>query len=332
MHSSGLSYRGCDRILVSMNAILQYRKRLFALLAFGVILFGTMITPRATFATGSAADAICFEPGMCQYGTLCGPSGPPGVLNKPCKDTTNKFTTPGVCVAQFKCLATGAPGQNGGMEGLQQALQALQQMMQQMKGGGGGGGGSGSGTGADTGTGPGGCTQYYNVTAPSSDPCAVYVPPVSDSLGSTTGTSAANDLISSLLGGGYANSNVPTQPAPSNGQNGTRQSTSTTSQGGSNTGTQSSVVNNSPAQLVPGVSGDIQYSNSNVTVVQMSGQIARRRIENVIGQCREIVVQNPSDFERRQSLILSELDHFRANGEIDDLFQEHLVILQVILV
>lgn len=62
----------------------------------------------------------------------------------------------------------------------------------------------------------------------------------------------------------------------------------------------------------------IDFVLDNGTVVQMSGQIARRRIENVIGQCREIVVQNPSDFERRQSLILSELDHFRANGEISD--------------
>jgi hypothetical protein len=153
------------------------------------------------------------------------------------------------------------------MEGLQQALQALQQMMQQMKGGGGGGSGGGSGTGTDTGTGPGGCAQYYNVTAPSSDPCAVYVPPVSDSLGSTTGTSAASDLISSLLSGGYSNSNVPTQAPASNSQGGTKQGTSATNQGTTNTGTQPSVVTNAPAQLVPGVSGDIQYSNSNVTVL-----------------------------------------------------------------
>lgn len=226
----------------------------------------SVFLPTHVFATGTAADAICFEPGMCQYGTLCGPGGPPGVLNKPCGESTNGFGTYGVCVAPKKCLAKSSDGQNGDMQGMQQALQALQQMLQQMKGGGGGGGGSGSGTGTDT-TGPGGCTQYYNVTTPSSDPCAVYVPPVSDTLGSTTGSSAASDLISSLLGGGYANNNVQTQPT-TNQQTGTTQNTSNQSASSTRPApTQSSNVTNAPAQLVPGVSGDIQYSSSNVTVL-----------------------------------------------------------------
>lgn len=241
----------------------------FAILALILAAYAVMIPSRAG-AVGTAADAICFEPGMCQYGTRCGKNGPPGVLNKPCSDSTNGFTTQGKCVAPFKCLANSAQGQNGGMGDIKQALDAVKSILDMMKGKGGGGGGGGGEQGAQPGTNPalGGCTQYYNVTTPSSDPCAVYVPPISDSLTGTT-TSAAGDLISSLLSGTYGSpSTINTNPPTTN--NSTNQATGTTTTGGSTVTNQASTSTMQQTMLVapaPGVSGDIQYSANDVTVL-----------------------------------------------------------------
>jgi hypothetical protein len=228
--------------------------------------------PQQAAAVGTAADAICFEPGMCQYGTRCGKNGPPGVLNKPCSDSTNGFTTSGKCVAPFKCLATSAQGQNGGMGDIKQALDAVKSILDMMKGGGGGGGGGGGEQSPATNPTLGGCAQYYNVTTPSSDPCAVYVPPVSDQLTGTS-SSAAGDLISSLLTGGLntgATTNTNTNTNTSSNTNTATSDTNTsatTQTPQTSTATPISVPQGSTASLTPGVSGDIQYSTNGVTVL-----------------------------------------------------------------
>lgn len=184
-----------------------------------------------------------------------------------------------MCVSPGVCGGQGSSGQNGGMQGMQQALQQAMQMLQQlMQGGGGGGGGSPSGGGGSGsgGTGaPGGCTNYYNVTTPSSDPCAVYIPPVSGGLGSTTssGSSAANDLISSLLSGSYGNSNQTPNPGNGAGNGNSNAQSANTSGSGTvqtNGSTQYVVATSTtyvPTPAAPGVSGDIQYSNDSVTVL-----------------------------------------------------------------
>ncbi|MEN9413531.1 MAG: hypothetical protein RLZZ342_618 [Candidatus Parcubacteria bacterium] len=238
-----------------------------------------LYTPQQAAAVGTAADAMCIPTWDygCPCGVVCKKGGPPGGQGCPCQDTTNQYTTPGKCVAAVKCLATGAPGQNGGMGDIKQALDAVKSILDMMKGGGGGGGGGGD-QGSNPLTNPtlGGCAQYYNVTTPSSDPCAVYVPPVSNQLTGTS-SSAAGDLISSLLTGGLntgattntntsSNTNTSTNtntntPATSVDTSGTTQTTQNT------TATPVSVPQGSTASLTPGVSGDIQYSTNGVTVL-----------------------------------------------------------------
>lgn len=249
--------------------------RLFVVLSSVALVCASLFfwAPAPTSAAGTAADAMCIPAWdyACPCGQVCKQGGPPGGQGCPCQDTTNMFTTPGKCVAALKCLATGAPGQNGGMGDLKQALDAIKSIMDMMKGQQGGGGGGGDQSGANpNGTTPGlgGCAQYYNVTTPSSDPCAVYIPPVSDSLNASS-SSAAGDLISSLLNGAYVSNNTDTSAGATNSSNtGTQSQTQTQTQ--SQTQTTQTVQATStaaPAALVPGVSGDIQYSSENVTVL-----------------------------------------------------------------
>lgn len=237
--------------------------------------------PQKVHATGMEADAKCIAAWdySCPCGVVCKKGGPPGGLNCPCSETTNGFGTSGVCVAALKCLAKNTAGLDGkGMSigDLSQLMQMAKGLMDMVKGQGGGSGGGGSGV-ATPGTTPtlGGCASYYNVTTPSSDPCAVYMPPVSESLGSTTGsTSAGNDLISSLLGGGYVDtsSNSNTQTS-SNTTTGTTETATTTNNTAGTTNTPTTVVATTtktviaPVPLNAGLSGDIQYSSSSVTVL-----------------------------------------------------------------
>lgn len=242
-----------------------------AVLVAALALSALMIVPKPAAAVGTAADAIC-------KASRCVPGGdpkkdPPCATVK-CGDSTNGFATGGVCVNSVPgvCKATSAQGQNGGMGDIKQALDAIKSILDMMKGQQ-GGGGSGSGSGAAnpaTTPGLGGCAQYYNVTTPSSDPCAVYVPPVSDSLGSSTG-SAANDLISSLLGGAFGSSGGSGNGSNSAGGSSSGGSSGSNPQsGGAGEGSGQQGGNNyngGVLSAVPGVSGDIQYSSSSVTVL-----------------------------------------------------------------
>ena len=281
MHWNVLSYRRCDTIYISMSTVIT-RAVFFVSLAIAIVFFYIFITPKPVAATGMDADAMCNPVILqCGCGRVPGPHGCTGGANMwqcPCGDTTNGFSTKGICVAQNKCLALQTSGQNGGMEGMQQALQQALQMLQQLMQGGGGGGGGGSpsgggGFGAGGTGGPGGCTNYYNVTTPSSDPCAVYIPPVSGILDSTTssGSSAADDLISSLLSGSYGNSNQNPNPGAgsgnSNAQNASTSGSGTVQSSGTTQYVVATTTTYVPTPAVPGVSGDIQYSSDKVTVL-----------------------------------------------------------------
>lgn len=65
-------------------------------------------------------------------------------------------------------------------------------------------------------TGDCGCSSYYQVTVPSSDPCASYVPPTSNSLldTNTFGTNSASSLLLGALGG--TGSTIPDLSTPVN--------------------------------------------------------------------------------------------------------------------
>ncbi len=125
-------------------------------------------------------------------------------------------TVNGVCVDKVGCkalTASGADGKSMNIGDLSKLIGVLGQVMQALNAGGAAGGsGSGSGTGSTGGY--SGCSQYYQVSTPSSDPCAYYVPPTSSSINIDTGTggsssgsgstgsgSSVTDLISGLLGG-----------------------------------------------------------------------------------------------------------------------------------
>ena len=110
------------------------------------------------------------------------------------------------CVTSINCLGTGSTDQQGkeqgigDAKGMGEALKGIMDMLKQaMKGGGGGGGGQPP---PPPETGKEGCTQYYQVTAPSADPCASYVPPTSSSLLTDTGVSGSDALLDALNAGG----------------------------------------------------------------------------------------------------------------------------------
>jgi hypothetical protein len=139
---------------------------------------------------------------------------PIGKTFVPCGVSPQGGTVSGYCYygAEFQgCKSISASGVGGGnsIDPSGQVLSGmLSQLMQQlMKGlGGGGGGGSDSGSGGSGGSYSGsgsGCTQYYAVSSPSSDPCAYYVPgygtvPSSINLNTGTGTGNYIDLSNDI--------------------------------------------------------------------------------------------------------------------------------------
>lgn len=184
----------------------------------------------------------------------------------------------GKCVATFNCKGDSGTGLDGAMQGIQQLMGLMEKLM---KGGGGGGGGGGGEQGqqqqaaANT-----GCSQYYQVTVPSSDPCAYYVPPTSASLSTNTlDSSAANTLLGALDGSSELSSALGGELAvPSNvsdiidtsesgtGSANTSVQTQTGSQAQAQTGAAGDLSGQS-ANLQPSTQGDIQVSGTGATVV-----------------------------------------------------------------
>lgn len=178
-----------------------------ALVLFLVGVFVLFVDVRSVKAVGGSANSQCIPSWdySCPCGPPCKKNGPPGGLNCPCKDTTNELAIQGVCVGPLTCK--GVSGQGAGGEGSQminQLLgQAMQQIMQALQGGGGGGGG---GSGAVPDSGLAGCTNYYQVSTPSTDPCAIYSPSAVLDAGSTGSSGIADSLLGAL--GSPSSSNV----------------------------------------------------------------------------------------------------------------------------
>ena len=232
--------------------------------------------------------------GNCKYQQTCDPKKPrnklnTGIVGKTCKDARG---VSGTCALDpvknlFDCKATTAAGPSGGQSmsvgGLGDLLGAVSKILGALGAGQppAGGGGSGGVSGGSQ-----GCTQYYQVSTPTSDPCAYYVPQVSSSIdtstggtGGTGGTGSSNpisDLINSLTGG---NSGSPNSSG-SNTNNNTGGSNSNTSGGGTstnsgngvNTGTGTGGVSSTTAGQVTGIGpggakGDIRVLPDGTTVV-----------------------------------------------------------------
>lgn len=103
---------------------------------------------------------------------------------------------------------TNQQGKSQGVGNVKGFLDIVKGVMDIIKGvqpppGGGGGGGGAQQPPTDSTR----CTAYYQVTAPSSDPCAYYVPPTSSSLLTHTdiGAGASNSLLEALGGGSALN-------------------------------------------------------------------------------------------------------------------------------
>lgn len=146
----------------------------------------------------------CNQRKVCGWG-VCQCVGRPNMYLCTCfqKINTDQFAV-GICKDTLKCegqsytnlegKSTGV-GDIGGIVG-----QIFKGILDKVMGGGGAGGGAG-------GTGYQGCTQYYQVTVPSTDPCAQYVPPTSSSLLDTNiGQNNASDLLLNALQGGTQSS------------------------------------------------------------------------------------------------------------------------------
>ncbi len=127
-----------------------------------------------------------------------------------CKDTLNGGVVLGQCIHPLVCKGLSyssglfgsgqTPGDFGNIGSIFQLLGGLMQ-------GGGGSGGGGSSGGTTGSTGAGGCTSYYPVTSPSTDPCAYYTGPstgsslLSNTPGLTTTSSNVSDALNQALGG-----------------------------------------------------------------------------------------------------------------------------------
>src|SRR3989338_7205371 len=136
----------------------------------------------------------------------------------PCPGTVIacKVAIPGSNTVWGICMLSGCKGQTytglgGGSTGVGdiggivgQIFKGLLDKIMQPKPSSGGGGGGTPATAA-------GCTTYYTVTVPSSDPCATYVQPTSSSLlGGTSGTqgTASQALLDALNGGTQSSVNT----------------------------------------------------------------------------------------------------------------------------
>lgn len=188
--------QACQRLFAVRGAVL-FALCIFALFAAYPLIIG---------AEGMEADAQCIpadpDPCICQpkFVPKKGCTGAPNKFMCPCVDMTSGYATVGKCVATNKCK-----GETGGGKPLDQGLSKLGEMLGKLleklgekKGG---GGDQPPQNPNQQGLPPGTqCTQYYQVSEPSTDPCAVYTPGL-------TGNTGTCSLTDQLLGGCNNNNN-----------------------------------------------------------------------------------------------------------------------------
>lgn len=279
-----------------------------------VVLLIVLATPPYVQAQGNAAEsanAMC-DPAKV-YTLPCGqpeiigitPTGRIGGMACPCQATVNGQPSTGICIQALKCEAKSSGG-----SGVDSMLSQLGQMLSQAlsklgQGGGGGGSGQqpqmpqtgsgsipcGSSSGGLVGGAQGtadpcssGCTTYYQVSTPSSDPCAYYVPNVANELNNT-----ANDLLNSLNTSGNA-INTASNPG-----------TTSTTTGGSNSGgiTNSQTTAAERANSILGLilnPASLFLGSTTRTVVNPDGTISTTTAYSFFGQGSGSSVPGLGDF------------------------------------
>lgn len=182
----------------------------------------------------------------------------------PCQETVNGKLIKGVCMAQNKCEGQQGEGLDSSAMGM--LSQLLQQAMQQLMKGGGGGGGAGE-MPTSTYGGATGCTSYYQVTVPSSDPCAIYNPTgVIDAAGGTGSSGVADSLLDALGGSSQTPSNVSDKlldTTKNTTSSGTTQAATTTQ----TTATPAANASSSVKAAAPGLSGDVRIGSAGATII-----------------------------------------------------------------
>ena len=185
-------------------------------------LMGMLVMPIIVIAQSSAGEAA-------DKVSNCKPPGPRdkgGTDGLPCKDLLNPVS--GICEAG-QCKGTSFMGLNGSQ--LMMVGNLLGQLLK------------GNNNSSDNSsvpsipyTGTSGCTSFYNVTTPSSDPCAIYTPPSSPIINTSGSSTQTADQLLQLLGGGSTSGGTGTALDNLNGQlgNGTPTTTSSTSGSGNN--------------------------------------------------------------------------------------------------
>lgn len=178
---------------------------------------------------------------------------------------TSGFPTAGHCQSPILCKGETGDGKGLGMEQLGKAIMDMMQKLMQGKPG-----GDSPPPPPPPPTDPTkdakGCTTTYQVTTPSTDPCAMYVPPVSDQInGGSTGT-ALSDLLNSMQGGDLTGTNTNVSDSINQVIGGTTVVATTTN----TTSVLPTAVFNAQTQggLMPiGATGDIVLTSSGATVV-----------------------------------------------------------------
>lgn len=163
-------------------------------LVLGLILGLALAVPHAAYSLGKEADAMCAPViQKCGCGRVPGAFGCKAGKNMfmcECSDMTSGYKTTGKCVAANTCRAEATTGKDG--FGLDQVSKILGDLFNQLMSQ-----GQGQQDGAEPPTNASttsGCSQTYTVTVPTTDPCAIYIPPVSESILDSTG-SALSDLL-----------------------------------------------------------------------------------------------------------------------------------------
>lgn len=242
---------------------MSYKGFSLVLLFIGILTFVTISLPMFVSAQPGAANAMCTpvrqECGCGMIMTSDGCKGGSNMFMCPCQETVNGKLIKGVCMAQNKCEGQQGEGLDSSAMGM--LSQILQQAMQQlMKGGGGGGGGGGMPPTDPNAT---GCTSYYQVTVPSSDPCAIYNPSgVLDAAGGTGSSGVADGLLDALGGSGGNTSNVSDKLLDTTKNTTGTSQTTTTTKTTTNTNASSSVK-----AAAPGLSGDVRIGSAGATII-----------------------------------------------------------------
>jgi len=264
-----------------------------------LVTFIVVVLPRTAVAMNAAesANAMCnpvIPPCGCQQilDPITGQCTGGANMNQcPCQATVSGITFSGICIAPKKCETKSAGG--GGVDSmLSQLGQMLSQAMQALQGGGGGGGGGGQQPqmppmGGMGGTGMGGsqgCTSYYQVSTPSSDPCAYYVPSsIGSDLNGALGSTAGNDLLNALNGG--TNTNIPSIPGTGTGiNNNNTNGTVNPPQNPNNSG--SGGINNGTGPQIGTTQGKTSAPNSIIGLISNPNNLR-------IASTTETVIVNP---------------------------------------